>query len=61
MRDPDGASLDRIQVVKGWIEDGTTREKVCDVALSNVCDGCQLTNGCSGVAIAPPLRRYVND
>jgi len=59
MRDPDGASLDRIQVVKGWIEDGTTREKVYDVAQPDVCDGCQLANGCSDGAFAPPPNRHI--
>jgi hypothetical protein len=35
MRDPEGANLDRVQVVKGWLEaDGTAREQVCDVAWS---------------------------
>jgi hypothetical protein len=35
MRDPDGANLDRIQVVKGWLgTDGKTEEKVYDVAWS---------------------------
>ena len=36
LRDPDGANLDRIQIVKGWLEaDGTTRERVHDVALAD--------------------------
>jgi hypothetical protein len=36
MRDPDGANLDRIQVVKGWLnEDGLAQEKVYDVAWSD--------------------------
>jgi hypothetical protein len=36
MRDPIGANLDRIQVVKGWREaDGALAEKVYDVALSD--------------------------
>lgn len=34
-RDPDGANLDRVQIVKGWLDsDGTTREQVYDVAWS---------------------------
>jgi len=36
LRDPDGANLDRIQIVKGWIDkDGKAQEKVYDVALSD--------------------------
>ncbi|WP_209598770.1 DUF3604 domain-containing protein [Ruegeria sp. HKCCSP351] len=36
LRDPIGANLDRIQVVKGWLnEDGTTSEAVYDVAWSD--------------------------
>lgn len=35
MRDPDGANLDRIQIIKGWLDaNGNTHEKVYDVALS---------------------------
>lgn len=35
LRDADGANLDRIQVVKGWLDDkGTLQEKVYDVAWS---------------------------
>jgi len=35
LRDPDGANLDRVQVVKGWLEaSGKTQEKVYDVAWS---------------------------
>jgi hypothetical protein len=35
LRDPDGANLDRVQVVKGWLnDDGTTGERVYDVVWS---------------------------
>jgi hypothetical protein len=35
MRDPDGANLDRIQIVKGWIDaQGKLQERVFDVAWS---------------------------
>jgi hypothetical protein len=36
LKDPDGANLDRVQVVKGWRTDhGKLKEKVYDVALSD--------------------------
>jgi hypothetical protein len=36
VRDPHGANLDRIQVIKGWLsEDGQVHEKVHDVALGD--------------------------
>ncbi|MCZ6718936.1 MAG: DUF3604 domain-containing protein, partial [Gammaproteobacteria bacterium] len=35
-RDPDGANLDRIQVIKGWLDkNGDTRERIYDVAVSD--------------------------
>jgi hypothetical protein len=36
LKDPEGANLDRVQVIKGWLNaDGSTSEKIYDVALSN--------------------------
>ncbi len=35
VRDPEGANLDRVQVIKGWVDaDGSTHEQVYDVAWS---------------------------
>ena len=35
LKDPDGANLDRVQIVKVWLQDGKHVEKLFDVALSN--------------------------
>jgi hypothetical protein len=36
LRDPDGANLDRIQIVKGWLDgDGEPQERVYDIAVSD--------------------------
>jgi hypothetical protein len=48
LRDPDGANLDRVQIIKGWMDSsGDLQEKIYDVACSddrpvganNRCDG----------------------
>ena len=36
LRDPDGANLDRVQIVKGWLDArGETHERVFDIAVSD--------------------------
>ena len=34
-QDPNGPPLDRIQIVKGWVENGEQRQRVWDVVCSN--------------------------
>ena len=36
LRDPDGANLDRVQIIKGWLDkNGKTHERIYDVAVSD--------------------------
>jgi hypothetical protein len=40
LRDPDGANLDRVQIIKGWLDaNGETHEQIYDIAVS---DGRQI-------------------
>jgi hypothetical protein len=35
LRDPDGANLDRVQIIKGWVDNkGETHERIYDVAVA---------------------------
>jgi hypothetical protein len=35
MRDPDGANLDRVQIIKGWLdENGSAQERIYDIVVS---------------------------
>ena len=68
LRDPDGANLDRVQIVKGWLkEDGTTAEMVYDIGWSgnreigadgklppvgNTVNGTEYSNSISTAVIA---------
>ena len=58
MKEADGANLDRIQIVKGWIENGEQRERIYDVALSDGrSDGSEPVGNTVDVAAAS----YTND
>jgi hypothetical protein len=35
LKEADGANLDRIQVIKGWLKGGKTHERIYDIALSD--------------------------
>ncbi|HKG99979.1 MAG TPA: DUF3604 domain-containing protein, partial [Bradyrhizobium sp.] len=50
LKDPIGANLDRIQVIKGWVgKDGQTQERIYDVA---VCEGRKIdTDGRSRTSV----------
>ena len=55
LKDPFGANLDRVQIVKGWLQDnGETAERVYDVALS---DGRQAD---AETGKAPPVGNTVD-
>jgi hypothetical protein len=54
MKDPDGANLDRIQVVKVWLDGTTYKEKIFDVTLS----GGRVVN--HGTGKAPPVGNTVD-
>jgi hypothetical protein len=63
IKDPRGANLDRVQIVKGWLKaDGTSEEKVYDVAWS---DARELRDDGSLPAIGNTVDletgRYTND
>ncbi|NOX48942.1 MAG: DUF3604 domain-containing protein [Gammaproteobacteria bacterium] len=45
-RDPDTQALQRLQVIKGWIEDGQAHERVMDVACSDGLEVDSATQRC---------------
>ena len=63
LRDPDGANLDRIQIIKGWLDNkGETHERIYDVVVS---DGREIgadgrANGPVGNSVDIPSATYTN-
>ncbi|WP_170425130.1 DUF3604 domain-containing protein [Ruegeria arenilitoris] len=62
LRDPDGANLDRVQIIKGWLNaDGTTSERVYDIS----CGGREVADGqCTapvGNSVDTDAATYTND
>ena len=62
LRDPDGANLDRLQVVKGWTSaDGEPQERVYDVAWSgNRAPGADGKLPAVGNTVNPETATYTN-
>ena len=62
LRDPDGANLDRVQIVKGWLRaDGTTDEAIYDIACGGrdlLADGC---DGLVGDTVDAAAATWTND
>jgi len=46
VRDPHSAALQRVQIIKGWVDDGTPRETVYDVACSDGLEVDPYTHRC---------------
>ena len=46
VQDPDHAPLAKVQVIKGWLEDGEHQERVYDVACSDGLDVDSATHRC---------------
>ena len=55
MKDPEGVNLQRIQVIKGWLEQGESHERVYDVACSDGLAPNPQTHRCpdNGASVNP--------
>lgn len=63
LKDPDGANLDRIQIIKGWIgDDGEPQERIVDLAWSgNRSPGTDGRVPTVGSTVDLETARYTND
>jgi hypothetical protein len=62
LRDPDGPNLDRIQIIKGWLDaSGETREQIYDIACADreIVDGA--CDGDVGSTVDVQNATYTND
>jgi hypothetical protein len=62
LRDPDGANLDRIQIIKGWLDaNGALQEKIYDIACADreIVDGA--CDGDVGSTVDIENATYTND
>jgi hypothetical protein len=65
-KDPMSAHLDRVQMVKGWMEGGTPHERVYDVAWAGQATGKRKHDALGGVpgvpdTVDPTTARYTNE
>ncbi len=58
LKEANGANLDRVQIIKGWIENGESKEKIYNVALS---DGRQDGSVSVGNTVDLTTATYTND
>jgi hypothetical protein len=56
LRDPLEAPLERVQIIKGWFEDGSAREKVFDIACGDGQAPDPTTHRCAFAGTGPDLQ-----
>jgi hypothetical protein len=56
LRDPHAGWLQRVQIVKGWVQDGKTQERVFDVACSDALTPDATTHRCADNGATVDLR-----